>query len=130
TAFLYSVAATIWPGLFITAAHEGAHAAGEAGAPVYFEAAAVIIALILLGRMLEARAKGRTGEAIRRLMGLQARTARVVRDGAEADIPVEEVVPGDAVIVRPGEKIPVDGVVDDGASAVDESMLTGESLPV
>jgi Cu+-exporting ATPase len=98
--------------------------------PVYFEAAAVIIALVLLGRMLESRAKGRTGEAIRRLMGLQAKTARVVREGAERDIPVEEVVPGDVVIVRPGEKIPVDGRVEDGASTVDESMLTGESLPV
>src|SRR5690606_16624069 len=87
-------------------------------------------ALILLGRMLESRAKGRTGEAIRRLIGLQARTARVLRNGVEVDIPVEEVLPGDAVLVRPGEKIPVDGIVDEGASAVDESMLTGESLPV
>jgi Cu+-exporting ATPase len=99
-------------------------------APVYFEAASVIIALILLGRMLESRAKGQTSDAIRRLIGLQAKTARVVRDGRESDIPVEEVLPGDIVIVRPGEKVPVDGVVTDGASAVDESMLTGESLPV
>ncbi len=128
-AYIYSVAATFWPGLFVAAAgHEAVHSAGDA--PVYFEAAAVIIALILLGRMLESRAKGRTGEAIRRLIGLQARTARVLRNGVEVDIPVEEVLPGDAVLVRPGEKIPVDGIVDEGASAVDESMLTGESLPV
>lgn len=135
-AYVYSVVATIAPGLFAEAA--GADAVtgitGEIMAPVYFEAAAVIIALIVLGRMLESRAKGRTSEAIRRLLDLQAKTARVVRqvDGTdrEMDIPVEEVVPGDVVIVRPGEKIPVDGVVTDGASAVDESMLTGESLPV
>src|SRR5437762_9136325 len=82
-----------------------------AAPPVYFEAATVIITLILLGRLLEARAKARTGDAIRRLMGLQARTARVFRGGEEAEIPVEEVSPGDLVLVRPGEKIPVDGVV-------------------
>jgi Cu+-exporting ATPase len=99
-------------------------------APVYFEAAAVIIALILLGRLLEARAKARTGDAIRGLMGLQARTARVVRAGRELEIPVEQVLPGDLVQVRPGEKIPVDGLLREGESAVDESMLTGESLPV
>ncbi len=122
-AFLYSVAATVAPGWFAGVAHGSM-------VPVYFEAAAVIIALILLGRMLESRAKGQTGEAIRRLMGMQAKTARVVRGGQEMDIPVEEVVPGDMVIVRPGEKIPVDGVVRDGRSAVDESMLTGESIPV
>jgi Cu+-exporting ATPase len=126
TAYLYSVAATVAPGLFAPSAHAGM----GMEAPVYFEAAAVIIALILLGRVLESRAKGRTGEAIRRLMGLQPRTARVIRDGREADVPVEEVVPGDLVVVRPGEKVPVDGVVEEGASAVDESMLTGESLPV
>jgi Cu+-exporting ATPase len=102
----------------------------QSGVPVYFEAASVIIALILLGRMLESRAKGQTSEAIRRLIGLQAKTARVLRDGKETDIPVEEVVPGDLVLVRPGEKIPVDGVVEEGASVVDESMFTGESLPV
>lgn len=128
-AYLYSVAATIAPNWFARAT-AGGHHAGEAMVPVYYEAASVIIALILLGRMLESRAKGRTGEAIRRLMGLQAKTARVIRDGVERDIPVEEVVPGDVVVVRPGEKIPVDGRVEDGASAVDESMLTGESLPV
>jgi Cu+-exporting ATPase len=136
TAFLYSVAATLFPRFFGDAGRSAdgmggmAGMAGPARPPVYFEAAAVIVALILLGRMLEARAKGRTGEAIRRLMGLQAKTARVVRDGAERDVPVEEVVPGDVVVVRPGEKVPVDGVVAGGRSAVDESMLTGESLPV
>ena len=129
-AYLYSVAATIAPGLFLRATASAAHHADPGLVPVYFEAASVIIALILLGRMLESRAKGRTGEAIRRLIGLQAKTARVVRDGVEKDVPVEEVVPGDLVVVRPGEKIPVDGAVEDGFSAVDESMLTGESLPV
>jgi Cu+-exporting ATPase len=96
----------------------------------YFETSAVIITLIILGRMLEARARGRTSEAIRKLMGLQAKTARVVRGDWEADIPIDDVVVGDLVIVRPGEKIPVDGVIDDGTSAVDESMITGESMPV
>lgn len=128
-AFVYSLAATIAPGWFATAS-AGEHAGMDEMVPVYFEAAAVIIALILLGRMLESRAKGRTSDAIRKLMSLQAKTARVLRDGVEQDIPVEEVLPGDLVLVRPGEKIPVDGVVEDGASAVDESMLTGESLPV
>jgi len=97
---------------------------------VYYETSAVIITLILLGRFLEARARGRTSEAIKRLMGLQARTARVLRGGAELDVPVDSVRVGDLIRVRPGEKVPVDGVVRDGASAVDESMLTGESLPV
>jgi len=97
---------------------------------VYFETAAVIITLIRLGKFLEARAKGRTSEAIKKLMGLRARTARVLRSGREAEVPVDEVRVGDVVFVRPGEKIPVDGVVVDGRSSVDESMLTGESLPV
>ncbi|MBX6377431.1 MAG: copper-translocating P-type ATPase [Clostridia bacterium] len=97
---------------------------------LYFEVSAILIALVLLGKLLEALAKGRASEAIRKLMGLQAKTARVVRDGREVDVPVEEVVVGDEVIVRPGERIPVDGVVLEGRSAVDESMLTGESLPV
>ena len=128
-AYLYSIAATVAPSVFARASGEhGGH--GQAMVPVYYEAAGVIIALILLGRMIESRAKGRTGDAIRRLIGLQAKTARVVRDGQERDIPVEEVVPGDLVVVRPGEKIPVDGAVEDGASSVNESMLTGESLPV
>jgi Cu+-exporting ATPase len=97
---------------------------------VYFETAAVIITLIKLGKFLEARAKGRTSEAIKKLMGLRAKTARIVREGEEKEIPVDEVRVGDIVLVRPGEKIAVDGVVVEGRSAVDESMLTGESLPV
>jgi Cu+-exporting ATPase len=97
---------------------------------VYFETAAVIITLIRLGKFLEARAKGRTSEAIKKLMGLHAKTARVVREGVEQEVPVEAVRVGDLVLVRPGEKIPVDGVVVEGRSVVDESMLTGESLPV
>jgi Cu+-exporting ATPase len=97
---------------------------------VYYETSAVIITLIRLGKYLEARARGQTSEAIKKLMALRAKTARVMRDGAETEVPVEEVAVGDIVIVRPGEKIPVDGVVVAGRSAVDESMLTGESLPV
>jgi Cu+-exporting ATPase len=97
---------------------------------VYFDTSAAIIVLILLGRFLEARAKGKTSEAIKKLIGLQPKTARVLRSGNESDIPVEEVVSGDIIIVRPGEKIPVDGVVKEGYSSVDESMVTGESLPV
>jgi Cu+-exporting ATPase len=97
---------------------------------VYFETAAVIITLIRLGKFLEARAKGRTSEAIKKLMSLRAKTARIIRDGIEAEVPVDEVKVGDLVLVRPGEKIPVDGVVVEGRSATDESMLTGESLPV
>jgi Cu+-exporting ATPase len=112
-AYFYSVAATF----FI-------------GGHVYYETAAMIITLIILGKYLEAKAKRQTSEAIKRLMGLRARTARVIRDGQELDVPVEEVRVGDVVIVRPGEKIPVDGVVVEGRSAVDESMITGESLPV
>ena len=99
-------------------------------AKVYFDTAAIIVALILLGRFLEAGARGRTSEAIRRLIGLRPTSARVLRDGNEIDIPVDQVVIGDTVLVRPGEKIPVDGLVTDGYSAVDESMLTGESMPV
>lgn len=97
---------------------------------LYFEASAVIITLVLLGKFLEAKAKGRTSEAIKKLMGLQAKTARIIRNGAEVDIPIEQVQLGDVVVVRPGEKIPVDGKLTEGYSAVDESMLTGESLPV
>ncbi|WP_406264085.1 heavy metal translocating P-type ATPase [Streptomyces sp. NBC_00191] len=96
---------------------------------VYFEAVGVILTLILLGRLLEARAKAGTGEAIRALLGLQARTARVIRDGSEAEVPVEDVVVGDEIVIRPGEKIPVDAVVLSGSSAVDESMVTGEPMP-
>jgi P-type Cu+ transporter len=119
--YLYSVLVTFVPGLF---AAEGLRAG------VYFETVAILHTLIILGRYLEARARGRTSEAIKKLMGLQAKTARVVRNGREVDIPVEEVRVGDLVVVRPGEKIPVDGIVREGYSAVDESMLTGESLPL
>ncbi|WP_434132445.1 heavy metal translocating P-type ATPase [Sporomusa sphaeroides] len=97
---------------------------------LYFETSAILITLIILGKLLEANAKGKTSEAIKALMGLQAKTARVVREGQEVDIPVEAVLAGDVVVVRPGEKIPVDGVIREGTSTVDESMLTGESLPV
>jgi Cu+-exporting ATPase len=119
-AYLYSVAVLI-------ALTAGSIALGM---HVYFETSAAIITLIVLGKLLEVRAKGRTSEAIKKLMGLRAKTARVVRAGVEKDIPIEEVVVGDTLLVRPGEKIPVDGRVIDGRSAVDESMLTGESLPV
>lgn len=116
-AYLYSLAVTIW---------------GESlgRSDIYYETGAVIITLIILGKYLEAVAKGRTSEAIRKLMGLQAKTARVVRNGDEIDIPVEDVEVGDLVVVRPGEKIPVDGIVREGHSAVDEAMITGESIPV
>lgn len=104
---------------------------GQIGMPeLYFEAAAVIITLILLGKLFEVRAKGRTGQAIQKLLGMQAKTARVKRDGEEIEIAVEEVTTGDIVLVRPGEKIPVDGEIIKGESAVDESMITGESIPV
>ncbi len=103
---------------------------GLYGTHLYFETAAVIITLIVLGKYLEAKAKGRTSEALKKLMGLRAKTARILRDGVELDIDIDDVRVGDTVIVRPGEKIPVDGVVIDGHSNVDESMITGESLPV
>ena len=119
-AFFYSVPVTIALTLGSTAL----------GTHVYFETSAVIITLIKLGKLLEARAKGQTSAAIKELMGLRAKTARVVRNGQEQDVPIEQVVVGDFVIVRPGERIPVDGVVVEGQSSVDESMLTGESLPV
>lgn len=120
-AYVYSLVATLAPGLFT-----------GAGLPpaVYYEAVSMIIALILLGKLLESRAKGRTSLAIRRLAELQPSEARVVRDGVEQDVAVGSLVVGDAVIVRPGERIPVDGVVMEGRSAVDQSMLTGEPLPV
>ncbi len=97
---------------------------------VYYEAVGVIITLILIGRLLEVRAKAGTGEAIRKLIGLQAKTATVIQDGAEIEVPVNQVALGDVVLVRPGEKIPVDGVIVDGRSTIDESMVTGESIPV
>ncbi|SMY06908.1 heavy metal translocating P-type ATPase [Flavimaricola marinus] len=118
-AYLFSVVATFAPGLL----SEGTRA-------VYFEAAAVIVVLILLGRTLEARAKGRTGAAIRKLAGLRPKTARVIRDGVEADIPVADVVVGDVLALRPGDRVAVDGQVRSGASFIDESMLSGEPIPV
>ena len=121
SAFVFSLVATVAPGLFTRAG---------LSADVYYEAVAMIIALILLGKVLEARAKGRTSDAIRRLIGLQPKTARVLRDGGEQDVDVSELVVGDVIIVRPGERVPVDGTVLSGRSAVDQSLLTGESLPV
>ncbi len=124
-AYFYSLAAIIVPNFFI--------AAGIATAdrlPLYFDTSAAIITLILLGRFLEARARSHTSDAIRRLVGLTPRTARIVRDGVEHDVPIESVVRGDLILVRPGERLPVDGVVRDGRSAVDESVITGESMPV
>ncbi|HEX3557700.1 MAG TPA: heavy metal translocating P-type ATPase [Pyrinomonadaceae bacterium] len=144
-AFLYSVVATLAPRLVAGAgaargmagmaaggsAQSGAANVGVPMTPVYFEAASVIITLILLGRLLEARARGRATDAIKKLLGMQARTARVVRaEGRHEDVPVEDVVAGDVILVRPGEKIPTDGLLTEGRSVVDESMLTGESLPV
>ena len=120
-AYVYSLVATFLPGVFTRAGLPG---------DVYYEAVSSIIAFILLGRLLEARAKGRTSEAVRRLAGLKAKRAHVLRDGKETETVVEAVVPGDLVVVKPGEKIPVDGIVTEGASAVDESTLTGEPLPV
>ncbi len=121
-AYGYSVVATFAPRVLT---------AGGAPEPhVYYETSSAIIAFILLGRYLEARAKGRTSAAIIRLLGLRAKTARVMRDGVESDVSVEDVLPGDIVLVRPGEKIPVDGEVVEGRSDIDESMLTGESVPV
>jgi Cu+-exporting ATPase len=120
-AYIYSVTATFFPSVFEIKGYS---------AEVYFDTAATIIVLILLGRLFEAKAKGKTSEAIKKLMGLQAKTARVVRDGQERDIPIEEVEIGDIIVVRPGEKIPVDGIVKEGYSFVDESMISGESIPV
>jgi P-type Cu+ transporter len=121
TAYLYSLFPTFFPGWFI---------AQNLRPDVYYEAVAVIIALILLGRLLENRAKGQTSEAIRKLMGLQAKTARVIRQGQEVDIPIAEVMVGDAILVRPGETIPVDGEMTEGTSTIDEAMVTGEGMPV
>src|SRR5689334_1135445 len=117
-AYGYSLVVTIAPGLLPAGVRE-----------VYFETTGVILTLIMLGRLIETRAKAGTGQAIRELLGLQARTARVVRDGAETEVPVEQVAVGDEVVIRPGEKIPVDAVVVSGSSAVDESMVTGEPMP-
>lgn len=120
-AFLFSAFATTWPTFFTSRG---------IGADVYYEAVILIVALVLLGNMFEARAKGQTSSAIRKLIGLQPKTARVVRDDVEVDIALADVRTGDTVVVRPGERIPVDGEVTSGTSSVDESMLTGEPLPV
>ncbi len=120
SAFLFSTFNTLFPGYLMERGLEP---------HVYFEAAAVIIALILLGRFLEERAKSKTSGSIRKLMGLQVKTARVIRSGREQNIPVEQVQPGDEIVVRPGEKVPVDGVVLEGSSYIDESMITGEPVP-
>jgi Cu+-exporting ATPase len=118
-AYFYSLLALLVPGIF-----------PEGTAVSYFEAAAVIVTLILLGRYFEHIAKGRTSEAIKKLLQLQAKTARVIRDGETEEVPIEAVVPGDRILVRPGERIPVDGVVEEGSSYVDESMISGEPVPV
>ena len=130
-AYAYSVVATFVPSLLVTGSNAMREMDGAGAATGgYYESAAIIVTLILLGRLLEARARSRTGGAIRALMGLAPKTARVERDGREQDVPIAQVVAGDVVLVRPGEKIPVDGEVVDGGSTVDESMLTGEPLPV
>src|SRR5437899_430370 len=126
TAYVYSVIATLVPGLFPASfrTHNGAVA-------VYFEAAAVITTLVLLGQVLELRARSQTSSAIRALLGLAPKTARRLRDdGNEEDVPQDQLHPGDRLRVRPGERIPVDGVVLEGSSSVDESMVTGEPIPV
>lgn len=119
-AWLYSGVAVLFPSIFPSMAL----------AEVFYDVSSVVVALVVLGLALELKAKGRTSEAIKKLIGLQAKTARVIRDGVEVDIPVEEVLVGETVVVRPGEKVPVDGVVVEGTSSVDESMITGESIPV
>ncbi|MFQ5641343.1 MAG: HAD-IC family P-type ATPase, partial [bacterium] len=119
-AWLYSTVAAVAPGIFPS----------EELADVFFDVVAVVVALVNLGMAMEIRAKGKSSEAIKKLIGLQAKTARVVRDGKEIDIPVEEVVLDEIILVRPGEKVPVDGVVVEGSSSLDESMITGESIPV
>src|SRR5262249_1132960 len=126
TAYAFSVAATVAPGLFPASFrdHHGQIA-------VYFEPAAVITTLVLLGQVLELRARRETGGAIRALRGPAPKNARRIRDdGSEEDVPLDRVVPGDRLRIRPGEKVPVDGVVLEGRSAVDESMITGEPIPV
>ena len=125
SAWLYSLVATLAPGLFPDAARTMGGMV-----PVYFEAAAVITTLVLLGQVLELRARSATGRAIRALLGLAPKTARRVSDGREEDVPLEHVASGDVLRVRPGEKVPVDGVVIEGHSSVDESMISGEPVPV
>lgn len=120
SAYFYSVVATFFPQVFRGAGLE---------VNVYFDTASAIITLILLGRLFEARARSGASEAIKKLMGLRAKTARVVRGGEEVDVPIDEVVVGDIIVVRPGEKIPVDGIIVEGNTSIDESMVTGESIP-
>jgi len=120
-AYLYSVIAVLSPGIFM---------GGGLERNVYFDTSAMIIALILLGRFLEARARGQTSEAIKKLIGMQPKTALVIRDGEEREIPVDDVEVGDLILVRPGERVPVDGTIRQGYSSIDESMITGESIPV
>lgn len=145
TAFVASVVVTVAPWDVMGSrlkSHVTVHTAGtnetdrlksrsdEGMPPVYYEAAAMITVFVLLGRLLEERARGKASQAIQRLIGLQPRTATILRDGTEREIPIQEVVPGDIILVRPGDRIPVDGTVVEGRSAINESMLTGESLPV
>ena len=120
-AYFYSMVAVLFPGVFIS---------GVIEPNLYFDTSAIIIALILLGRFLEARARGQTSEAIKKLIGLKPKTALVIRDGQEKQIPVDDVLVGDIILVRPGERVPVDGIIRQGYSTLDESMITGESIPV
>jgi len=120
-AYIYSLIAILAPSIFI---------AGGIEPHLYFDTSAMIISLILLGRFLEARAKGQTSEAIKKLIGLQPKTALVIREGEEKEMPIEDVIAGDIIIVRPGEQVPVDGIIREGHSSIDESMITGESIPV
>jgi len=120
-AYVYSMVAVLFPSLFVARGLEP---------HVYFDTAAVIIALILLGRFLEARARGQTSDAIKKLIGMQPKTALAIRDGKESEIPIEDVQVGDFILVRPGERVPVDGIIRQGYSSIDESMITGESIPV
>ncbi len=129
-AYLFSVAATVFPGIFPPSFGGGLSGDMNGDTPVYFEAAAAIVTLVLLGQVLELRARSRTGAAIRALLGLSPTTARILRNGTEQDISLDQVKPGDRLRVRPGEKIPTDGIVLEGTSAVNESMITGESMPV
>jgi P-type Cu+ transporter len=123
-AYLYSLIGVVAPGIFPDSFKKG----GEV--PVYFEAAAVITVLVLLGQLLEAKARSQTGQAIRGLLGLAAKTAHRVRDGKEEEVPVDAVEKGDALRVRPGERVPIDGIIIEGKSTLDESMITGEPMPV
>src|SRR5207237_3375377 len=125
-AYFYSLVAAVVPGIF-----PASFRSPDGGVPLYFEAASVIVTLVLLGQVLELRARSQTSSAIRALLDLAPKQARLVpEDGTEADVPLDAVVPGNRLRVRPGEKVPVDGVVVEGHSSVDESMITGEAMPV